>query len=307
MSVTRIIPITSILRHFEALAGTPELPRMPQEKRLEEALDLVRRPEKLAEEFADSVAHFSSYDNIRESFYSKRPERQFGDALVRTNDLVLRLKAQKRVVPVDHPERMVIPSCRGVFAVPAKQLTFEYCDRELLVHRTTSPAQWEDGTPNGGGLRLDIVLADMEDHVPVVAELKMPGDMDPYFALIQALACAAHMATRNQYARMRRHLCTGKFPELMRAPRFDVFLLFGKPAEYQKEQPPKGRCIAGLTCAAGALAPALLAEDAVRDSLRRIAALDVNLDASGHVGAKVRWAWEREMSLENRNCVDAQL
>jgi hypothetical protein len=290
-----MIPVTPIMLHYNVLRD------MPQEERLKDAERFLKNPDELAVEIADSVAHFAQYDNVSEHFYPDRPKRAFGDAIARTNDLVLRLREQKRIVPVNSLKRVMTTSCPGVIAVSAEKLKSEYCDREILIQRTRSPAEWEDGLRNIGGLRLDILLADANDHTPIVAELKLPGDMDPYFALIQVLACAAHMATANQYARMRRHLCPGKFPELRHPPRLDAWILFVKDAGQRAAHRPPGLYMPELTDAAERLAPCILSVDAIKDSLRRIVALDVNLSPSGEIDLDVRWAWERIPSKDAAN------
>jgi hypothetical protein len=95
--------------------------------------------------------------------------------------VVLRLEEQGAVVPTDAPGRLTeAGGAPGVLAVDADLLACDYVDRELLVQRTTSPAEWEDGRLNRGGVRLDVVLADAADRTPVVGELKLPGDMDPF-------------------------------------------------------------------------------------------------------------------------------
>jgi hypothetical protein len=299
MRAARMIPITSIMRHYWALVGRPRehgKPRpkgMPQQKRLDDARHLVKHPEELAREFAESVAHFAKYENIRDPFYLGRPIREFGKALTRTSDVTSRLRNQRYLMPMDAVDRKSKPPRGGVFAVPAKQLAFDYCDCELLVQRTSSPAEWEDGKRNLGGIRIDVLLANTDDHTPIVAEVKLPGDKDPYSALIQALAGAAHLATANQYARMRKHLCVGKFPELRNAPQIDVYVLLVKPPGFQAGDSLPGRYMSALTNAADTLAPHLLAQDTTKNSLRRIAALDIRLDTADRIEAKVRWAWQR--------------
>lgn len=288
MSVRRIIPITPIWRRYQ------ELRKLPQQDRLAEVWRLVTHPEVLATEFAESVKHFASYANLEDPFYPKRATRAYDKGIKRTNDLVLRLEKQERLVPIDAPNRRTEhDAARAVTAVPASLLACDYVDRELLVQRTTSPAQWSDGSRNVGGLRLDVLLADSADRTPIVGELKLPGDMDPFFALVQALACAAHLATTQQYERMRRHLDRGKFPELTAAPRLDVWVLFLDAPGYQSRQSTKGRFMADLQNATEALAPRLLAQNAIRGSLRRIAGLGVKLDRSGTVESEVHWAWGR--------------
>lgn len=289
MSAKRIIPITPIMRRYQ------ELRKMPQAQRLAEAQRLVAHPGELADEFAASVVHFTSYANLNEHFYPpERAKREFAEDVKRTNDLVLRLADQQRFAPVDAPGRLTTHDAGlSVTAVPAAQLAMNYVDRELLVQRTTSPAEWEDGTHNRGGVRLDVLLAGAADRTPVVGELKLPGDMDPFFALLQALACAAHLATPNQYERMRRHLHRGKFPELPGPPRLDVCVLFVDPPDYDPAQPPKGRYMADLKTAAETLAPQLLTQDSLAGTVRRIAGLGMALSDDGGVAAEVRWAWQR--------------
>lgn len=289
MSAERIIPITDIMRRYQALR------KMSQGERLKQAEHLVEHPEELATEFAASVACFASYSNLKDHFYPPtRPERPVSDELKRTNDLVLPLKAQQRVIPSDASDRAIDHDAgAAVTAVTASALGADYVDRELLVQRTTSPAEWEDGTDNRGGLRLDVLLADLKDRTPIVGELKMPGDMDPFFALVQGLACAAHLATANQYERMRRHLDLGRFPELTDKPRLDVWVLFVDSPDYKPGERPKGKYMADLQSAAETLAPRLLAENAVSGPVRRIAGLSMKRDALRHVTAKVGWAWER--------------
>lgn len=286
----RVIPITPIWGRYQKLR------KQSQKGRLAEARRLVERPEELATEFAESVAHFASYDNREDPFYPPtRAERKFATGIGRTNDLVLRLEKQKRIVPTDALDRRTTHDAgTTVIAIPSSQLVCDYVDRELLVQRTTGPAQWADGSPNIGGLRLDVLLADSTDRTPIVGELKLPGDMDPFFALVQALACAAHLATSHQYERMRRHLVCGSFPEKITVPRFDVWVLFVDAPGYQPGQLPKGKFMADLQSAAETLAHRLLAQDAARSLLRRIAGLSLKLDdGSDTVTSEVRWAWGR--------------
>lgn len=291
MSAKRVIPITDIMSRYKDLRA-----KNPQVDRLREAEHLVEHPEELAAEFAASVTHFAAYKNVEDHFYPPgRPKREpASGAQKRTNDWVLPLQDQGSLVPVDGSDRLVDHDAGpGLRAVPAAQLACDYVDRELLVQRTTSPAAWEDGKPNRGGLRLDVLLADAADRTPIVGELKLPGDMDPFFALIQALACAAHLATPHQYERMRRHLDRGKFPELSAAPRLDIWVLFVDPPNDEVGPRRKPQYMGHLKAAAEALAPKLLAQDGISASLRRVAGLSLKRDDRGQVAADVLWAWER--------------
>jgi hypothetical protein len=57
---------------------------------------------------------------------------------------------------------------------------------------------------------MDLLLANANDGAPIVCELKVTSlkgnpDKDPFFALVQALACASYLLPPNQLARLRHH------------------------------------------------------------------------------------------------------
>jgi hypothetical protein len=143
MSAKRIIPVTDIMRRYQ------DLRKLPQDQRLKQAQHLAEHPEELAAEFASSVAHFAPHANLNDHLYpGERAKREFAEEVKRTNDLVLRLEAQEQVIPVDTPDRLMKHDAGPtVTAVATGSLRSDYVDRELLVHRTTSPAAWEDGAP----------------------------------------------------------------------------------------------------------------------------------------------------------------
>jgi hypothetical protein len=58
----------------------------------------------------------------------------------------------------------------------------------------------EDGASWRTGLFVD--LASCDDGTPIVAEMKIRAGKDPFAALRQALACAAHLATPRRYERL---------------------------------------------------------------------------------------------------------
>ena len=287
VGMSRTIPTTPLVRRYR------ELGRMSQAQRLTEARDVLERPDILAAEFADSVERFRAYDNAREHFYPPtRAVRHAGAVVERTNDIVLALRDRGGVDPVDATDRLTDHDAGpGVTAVSASDLGCDYVDRELVVQRRTSPAAWDDGASNrGGGTRLDVLLADRGDRTPIVGELKLPGDRDPYYALVQALACASNLATPNQYARMRAHLPAGRFPAHGSPPRLDVFVLVVEETG-REGLPPKGRYANDLKLTAETLAPRLLAQPAIARHIRRIAIVRL-VPADGVIGAHVRLAWE---------------
>jgi hypothetical protein len=123
--------------------------------------------------------------------------------------------------------------------------------------------------------------------------------MDPFFALVQALAGAAHLATPAQYERMRNHLKRGKFPALSAPPRLDVFTLFVGRTE-GSNQPDSLQ-------AAQTLPPQLLAHDGLATSIRRIAGISLALDPRDQITAEVLFAWERTDGHRQLNTSEREL
>jgi hypothetical protein len=280
----RLLPTTPLLARYRQLRNASE------KRRLEYAQALLGNPSPFGVEFKETIQRFTCYRNAGEPFYRTARTVKVGEGFGRTPDVILRLEPLGVIKPTDSADRRSLAT-GPIVDVPASELAFEYVDRELLIHRTTSPARWDnqpDKRSARGGLRLDVLLAANRERLPIVGELKTPGDMDPFFALFQALACAAHLATPSQYERMRRHLTRGGFPEADAGGiQLDVYILFVRPkAEaphlYQGE----------LRVAAEELAPRLLALDEVARSIRRIAALDLERTAKGSVEASIRHAVE---------------
>jgi hypothetical protein len=176
---------------------------------------LLEAPEQLATRFSLSVAQFSRYSNIDESFHEGPGAPSFttqhGQTVTHTVDVAKRLAgADRRTLAGD-----------GGF-------DFAYVDRELDVMRTSSTQFFEDGTSSKRALVLDLLLADKE-RVPILTEVKIGKDTHPIYALVQVLAAAAHLVTPAQRFRLER--CYGNSVVLpAAAPYLDLaVLLVDKP------------------------------------------------------------------------------
>ena len=88
------------------------------------------------------------------------------------------------------------PAAWGVVDHP--HLRFRYVDREIASARTTKDSS------RGRPLSLDLLLANAEDRTPIVGEVKLGGDQNAFYALIQALVQAARLSTPKQLERLRR-------------------------------------------------------------------------------------------------------
>ena len=257
------IPRTSIQRYYKRVCG------MSYAQRLELVNALVRDPSPLIEEFDASVRTFSSYDNP-EGFYSnparapKPPEPR--DQIVKTPHVAWHLRHQQ-VLEVDD----------------APALNARYVDYEIAPTRTTDHAVFDD---DGGswrtGLFIDLLLANCDDSTPIVGELKIRADKDPFTALVQVLACTAHLATPPQYARLRQFASSGGFPERDR-PVLDGYVLLYRFLEVRQDD------LAQLAEKAAELSSLLMEHAQITGALRRIACVDLDLGEDGKLHGTCRW------------------
>lgn len=277
----QVVPDSPLEQHYRALR------KMSQSQRLSEAEQAVKDPAQFAKRFARSVERFEPYNNPG-AFYPQRREHEADHKLVSsTLDVVAPLAAQRALIPIAAAGSADSgPPLDQVRAVPADRLATRFIDRELLVTRTKDVEGWQN---TRRGLRLDVLLADAEDGTPVVGELKLPGDMDPYFALVQSLACLAYLATANQRDRLTQHYGNEGLADRAAQPRLDASILLVRPPGATK---PKGRYMPRLVAAAAALAQLVLNEPALARHVRRISCLALNRDDRGHIAAQALWAYE---------------
>lgn len=168
-----------------------ELKNSPQRARLDRAEALADDPTPLIGCFARSIKAFRRYSNTNEHFYPKdRPKHAGKAGLGSTRELAALLEVGPKVHKVD----------RG------PGLAFRYADRELVLARTTGRAHYDDDrhTRATAGVRADLLLQNRADRRPIIAEVKLATDKDPFVGLIQGLACASQLATEQQMGRLRR-------------------------------------------------------------------------------------------------------
>ncbi len=246
--MTEQVPVTPLVEEYRRLL------KLSQPQRLERAEQLIRRPTSLAEAFSESRQQFASFDHADEDFYDPVPPRtalpKNPKGLGSTVEVAARLSGggRKRVLGDD-------------------RLSFSYIDRELVPSRTKSGAVFADGKSIRSGLRLDLLLANHHDGIPIIGEVKVAQDKDPFFALIQALTHAAYLSTPSQLKRLARVYSKKKIKV---GKKLDVYLLLAQApaaATYWFE----------LREAARRLAARLVEQKSLTDGVRRIAAVDLDL------------------------------
>lgn len=101
--------------------------------------------------------------------------------------------------------------------VRQKDLDFHYVDREIVTSRTTK------GT-HAASFSLDLLLANAEDQTPILAELKIRGDENAFYALVQALVHAARIGTPKQLRRLERFYAD-PFKKETPSSRVDIYIV----------------------------------------------------------------------------------
>jgi hypothetical protein len=280
----KVIPATPMYLRYRSFAHTSK-----GERRAQAEYFADDNPKELANQFRASVQHFESYENIAESFINA-PHGLSAPSSGRaegTPEVANRVAAAGTVVPRERTSGRTGPAPVAPVTCPsAGDLAFQYVERELTVTRTTHGV-WEHGPAGRSRLDLDLLLVSPADRTPIAAEVKIDDDADRYYALIQALAAVASLATPNQCERMRTHLSQrGRFPEtLVQAPRMDLYLLF-------VDSIVRGDVQQRIQRAVDTLASRLLKFNQVAWSVRRIVALEV--DTTNVFDAEVRFAYERK-------------
>lgn len=162
------------------------------------------------------------------------------------------------------------------------ELSFSFVDREVALARTTGNAVFENDERSIRVRRPDWLLANAHDRLPILAEVKVGNDKDPFYALIQLLMYAAELATPTQMTRLQRH-----YPDRFAAPASDktahgpVLDAYIVLSNYNSRSGIRQE----ILDTTNQLCQRLVGEKAISTYIRRIACLDVTLDE----GRKLRF------------------
>lgn len=132
-----------------------------------------------------------------------------------------------------------------------------------------------------------------DDRTPVLGEVKVGRDKEPYSALVQLLAYIAHLSTRTQYDRLCSHFSDTGFPDAD-PPRFDGYLLlfrFGDRWDPTSAAfvPSPNTWLDKLLPQSKVLSAQLMDRNDITQHIRRLVCLDVTLDDEGELVATTRW------------------
>jgi hypothetical protein len=177
-----LVPITDLTRHYLRLKSMPSAGRLTDA----EATSATG----LAQEFNEGAAVFRDFSARGQWFYD-------GDPNLR--DIEKNEKSNART----YGWAMSMTKQGHVVVDGGGDLDFACLDREINPTRAKPALPFD--AEHGASLRIDLLLANAHSGRPIVGELKISSDKDPYTGLIQALAAAAQMTPRGQRARLSEH------------------------------------------------------------------------------------------------------
>jgi hypothetical protein len=153
------------------------------------------------------IEHFEYYDNRDEGFRPEpgkvTPQRERSHKL---------------------SDQMVSVFSSGRIAMAGGQpVPFSFVDYDISPFRTTG-SESEEGRPGSGAGGIDLLLAASDGSLPVIVEIKAPGDTSLFMAFVQALTYAVEMATPAQRIRLNRAY-PRRFCWPFQAPWVDLCLL----------------------------------------------------------------------------------
>lgn len=191
-------------------------------------------PEVLAKEFCKSVEIFKRYENVEVAFV--------GDARAQGDNISGHLGEVKRNINLaaifqargnrDCSVFKRVTAARQVMR--CEDLVFTYIDREIVPARTPKgkfvDEQGKEERFATKNLSADLLLRSV-DRRPIIGEVKLDGDKNPYLGLIQLLMYAAEMVTENQVKRLQE-----QYPDKFEiadasAPQLDLSLMLVRFAE----------------------------------------------------------------------------
>jgi hypothetical protein len=271
MSEQVTVPLTPLARYY----GLLKEQKSGIKSRVPEAERLAENPSELVDLFNGSVeqtlAFYESNPRAPEAFFDQdRPLADDLEGSLESTDALAKLFERDRADREDPRLRVEGDS----------SLDFYFVERELVVTRAPGwrlePKNPGPGRSTRLGLRVDQLLANADDRTPILAEVKIKRDKDPFFALIQVLAAAAYLAPSAQLDRTRQH---DRFDRLDTSDgRVDAYLLIAPP--------PTSEPWFALRDRAAEIAEA--AAPAIGTWVRTIAALDLSSSSASNPPLTIR-------------------
>lgn len=179
----------------------------------------------LADWFCGDVVSLESYySNVEQDFLgadSTEKRKDIATSTPVTTEQIVHLLAERT------------QRCKGVLVEGLPDYRFSYCNREIPPLRTAGR-----GLPYSGRGGLDYVgyrESNGQPRTPVIGEIKLDADADPFYAFIQLLAYLSTLITTAQIERANRwELFGGPIGE---QPAFDLHILLVDFEEESEKMP----------------------------------------------------------------------
>lgn len=214
----RKIPITK-LRNFYSFLSTLNFSTETQ-KCISDDFCRKTNFKKLIKLYNDSYNNLNSfYNNSNEDFfnsktYTKRaPLSKFGTTVRKSYDIIAILN-NMRNINIRNPNNK-------------KQLDFVFINYEVSPLRTTKAIyqDGEKGSSSGTG-GIDFIGYNNIQKIPILGEIKINGDKNPFYALIQLLTYLSELSIPSQIKRINKFNLFGNNVTLKNDTVFDLYILF---------------------------------------------------------------------------------
>lgn len=172
---------------------------------------------------------------------------------------------------------MTLKAMKSIPVAGSDDLGFRYVEREIIPTRTKPQLPFAGG--EGKHVRVDLVLANVATGRPIIGELKIASDKDPFTGLVQALAGAAQLVSAHQRGRLM--TLDRQLASIADEPLVDVYVLLGN-------FPRSGRDRFKQLERAVELAAQLEADAALAGHLGRVRILALQRDAQDAITATTR-------------------
>ncbi|RPH49077.1 MAG: hypothetical protein EHM85_15120 [Desulfobacteraceae bacterium] len=215
----KIIPITELRYFYKSLS---EL-RLSTITQLQIVEDITRKENftKLISWYNESKKHFAEkYENSEESFLpddlSHRRSLSINDkAISSTQDVISVFNEKQKEDGLIH-----------VKVEDDHNYDFCYIEREVSPYRTTNSefVTGKSGKSSGTG-GVDFIGWNPTKKLPILGEIKVGGDQNPFYALIQLLTYLSELSTPNQIKRINKYKLFGNIPDLTHETSFYLYIL----------------------------------------------------------------------------------
>lgn len=206
----KIVPSTKLRAFYEFLASLS----LSTETQKCIMNDLIRKDNhiKLVKLFNESFNHIESiYDNTNEPFLNPNAKRKpiiYKTTFESTNEVMSHFQNNKELF------------------VSPPMYNFEYIEREISPLRTTNAKFYNGKSAKSSGTGgLDFIGWNTSKKLPVLGEIKVKNDQNPFYAIIQLLTYLSEISTQNQIDRINKFKLFGTDNSISSDTKFYLYII----------------------------------------------------------------------------------